>query len=121
MIVTHLHSASRGSALQVAQVTRVVQDWGGRPATALLGDLNAAPDSLVVRRFSRRRQAPCALADAWRTGGGSVADEFTYPSDRPVEQIDYVWLSPDLRATGFSAADSTASDHRALSVTVQPR
>jgi endonuclease/exonuclease/phosphatase family metal-dependent hydrolase len=116
VIVTHLHSASRGSALQVAQVTRVVQDWGGRPATALFGDLNAAPDSPVVGLLAAAR-----LRDAWRTGGGSVADEFTYPSDRPVEQIDYVWLSPDLRATGFSAADSTASDHRALSVTVQPR
>jgi endonuclease/exonuclease/phosphatase family metal-dependent hydrolase len=115
LIVTHLHTASRGSALPVAQVTRVVQDWGGRPATALFGDLNAAPDSPVVGLL-----AAAGLRDAWRTGGGSVADELTYPSDRPVDRIDYVWLSPDLRATGFSVADSTASDHRALSVTIQP-
>jgi endonuclease/exonuclease/phosphatase family metal-dependent hydrolase len=118
VIVTHLHSAkaSRGSALRVAQLTRVVQDWGGRPATALLGDLNAAPDSPEVGLL-----AAAGLQDAWRTGGASVADELTYPSDRPVKRIDYVWLSPDLRASGFSAAGSTASDHRALSVTVQPR
>jgi endonuclease/exonuclease/phosphatase family metal-dependent hydrolase len=119
VIVTHLHSgkASRGSAaLRVAQVTRVVQDWGGRPATALLGDLNTAPDSPEVGLL-----AAAGLRDAWRTGGGGAADELTHPSDRPVERVDYVWLSPDLRATGFSAADSTASDHRALSVTVQPR
>jgi endonuclease/exonuclease/phosphatase family metal-dependent hydrolase len=81
----------------------------------VLGDLNAAPDSLVVGLL-----AAAGLRDAWWTGGGSVADELTYPSDRPVDRIDYVWLSPDLRATGFSVADSTASDHRALSVTIQP-
>jgi endonuclease/exonuclease/phosphatase family metal-dependent hydrolase len=45
LIVTHLHSASRGSALQVAQVTRVVQDWGGRPATALFGASARRPPS----------------------------------------------------------------------------
>jgi endonuclease/exonuclease/phosphatase family metal-dependent hydrolase len=118
VVVTHLHSAkvSWAPTLRVAQVTRVVQDWGGRPATVLLGDLNAAPDSPEVGLL-----AAAGLGDAWWTGGGSAADELTHPSDWPVQRIDYVWLSPDLRATGFSAADSTASDHRALSVTVQPR
>ena len=58
----------------------------------------------------------------WRnTNTGRAADELTHPANRPVERIDYVWLSPDLGASGFSAADSTASDHRALSVTVRPR
>jgi endonuclease/exonuclease/phosphatase family metal-dependent hydrolase len=118
VVVTHLHSAKarRGSGLRVAQVTRMVQDLAGRPATVLLGDLNEAPDSPEIGLL-----AAAGLRDAWRTGGGSRGDELTHPANRPVERIDYVWPSPDLGASGFSAADSTASDHRALSVTVRPR
>ena len=52
-------------------------------------------------------------------GGGGRADELTWPSDRPERRIDYLWLSPDLAASGFAATDGTASDHRGIAVTVR--
>jgi endonuclease/exonuclease/phosphatase family metal-dependent hydrolase len=60
------------------------------------------------------------LVDAFQAAGGAAADEPTYSSDRPERRIDYLWLSPDLRASGFQATTTTASDHRGVMVTITP-
>jgi endonuclease/exonuclease/phosphatase family metal-dependent hydrolase len=81
----------------------------------LLGDFNAEPGSAEIALV---REA--GLTDAFVAGGGGRADELTWPSDRPDRRIDYLWLSPDLAASGFAATDGTASDHRGVAVTVRP-
>ncbi|HET8678952.1 MAG TPA: endonuclease/exonuclease/phosphatase family protein, partial [bacterium] len=53
-----------------------------------------------------------AFALAGRGGG------YTYSSTRPERRIDYIWLSPDLRAQDFRVLLGQASDHFGITVTV---
>jgi endonuclease/exonuclease/phosphatase family metal-dependent hydrolase len=117
VVVTHLHHVvgPEGARVRLAQLPRLLEGVAGRRATVLLGDFNAEPGS---REVAMVRAA--GLVDAFRAAGGAAADELTYPSVRPERRIDYLWLSPDLGASGFQATTSTASDHRGVTVTVTP-
>jgi endonuclease/exonuclease/phosphatase family metal-dependent hydrolase len=117
LVVTHLHHVERpeGTRVRLAQIPRLLDGVVGRPATVLLGDFNAEPGSPEIALL---RQA--GLTDAFQAAGGSPDDEPTYSSDRPERRIDYLWLSPDLRASDFDATTSTASDHRGVMATVAP-
>jgi endonuclease/exonuclease/phosphatase family metal-dependent hydrolase len=117
VVVTHLHhlEGPDGARVRLAQVPRLLDAVAGRPATVLMGDLNAEPGSAEVALVRR-----AGLTDAFTAGGGGPADELTWPSDRPDRRIDYIWLSGDLAATGFVATTGTASDHRGIAVTVRP-
>jgi len=116
LMVTHLHppAGQRGSAVRVEQVRDLLQGWGRRPATVLLGDLNAVPASPEMRLL-----AQAGLRDAWPlTGGGPIAPP-THPSGEPDDRVDYLWLSPDLRASRFTTTHGIVSDHRGIAVTVE--
>jgi endonuclease/exonuclease/phosphatase family metal-dependent hydrolase len=115
LVVTHLHHVEgpEGARVRLAQLPPLLEEVAGRRATVLLGDFNAEPDS---REVALLRGA--GLVDAFEAAGGSAADEPTYASDRPERRIDYLWLTPDLRASGFRATTTTASDHRGVMVTV---
>ena len=117
VVATHLHHTEGpdGARVRLAQLPRLLELAAGRPATVLLGDFNAEPGSAEIARLRA-----AGLTDAFLAGGGRRADELTWPSDRPDRRIDYLWLSPDLAASGFAATDGTASDHRGVAVTVRP-
>jgi endonuclease/exonuclease/phosphatase family metal-dependent hydrolase len=116
LMVAHLHppSGQRGSAVRVEQVRRLLGDWGERRATVLLGDLNAGPASPEMRLLAK-----AGLLDGWRVAGGSRIRPPTGPSAEPEERIDYLWLSPDLRASRFGRTHGIVSDHRGVAVTVE--
>jgi endonuclease/exonuclease/phosphatase family metal-dependent hydrolase len=116
VVVTHLHHVEGpdGTRVRLAQLPRLLELVVGRPATVLLGDLNAEPGSAEIGLVRA-----AGLTDAFVAGGGGRADELTWPSDRPERRIDYLWLSPDLAASAFAATDGTASDHRGVAVTVR--
>jgi endonuclease/exonuclease/phosphatase family metal-dependent hydrolase len=118
VVVTHLHhlEGPDGARVRLAQVPRLLDAVAGRPATVLMGDLNAEPGSAEIALLRR-----AGLTDAFEAGGGGPADELTWPSGRPARRIDYIWLSGDLAATGFAATTGTASDHRGIAVTVRER
>ena len=118
VVVTHLHHVEgpEGARVRLAQVPRLLELVGGRPATVLMGDLNAEPGSAEIGLLRAAR-----LTDAFAAAGGGPADELTWPADRPDRRIDWIWLSGDLAATRFVATTSTASDHRGVAVTVLPR
>jgi endonuclease/exonuclease/phosphatase family metal-dependent hydrolase len=117
VVVTHLHhiEGPDGTRVRLAQLPRLLELAAGRPGTVLLGDFNAEPGSTEIALV---REA--GLTDAFVAGGGGRTDELTWPSDRPERRIDYLWLSPDLAASGFAATDGTASDHRGVAATVRP-
>jgi endonuclease/exonuclease/phosphatase family metal-dependent hydrolase len=117
VVVTHLHhlQGPAGDRVRQAQLAPLLAAVAGRPATALMGDLNAEPGSAEIAMVLR-----AGLVDAFAAGGGRPADELTWPSDRPDRRIDYLWLSPDLEASDFAATAGTASDHRGVAVSVRP-
>jgi endonuclease/exonuclease/phosphatase family metal-dependent hydrolase len=115
VVVTHLHHVEGpdGARVRLTQLPRLLERVAGREATVVLGDFNAEPGSAETALLRA-----AGLTDAFVATGGRPADERTWPSDRPDRRIDYIWLSPDLEASGFAATTSTASDHRGIAVTV---
>lgn len=85
----------------------LVERRADRPVI-VAGDLNAAPDSAVVR------QARAFLNDALEAGAGP---EFTFPADAPIRRIDYILYNrhPGLACVGCRVIpEATASDHRPM-------
>jgi endonuclease/exonuclease/phosphatase family metal-dependent hydrolase len=115
VISTHLHhvEGAAGARVRLGQIPKVLAGWAGSPATVVMGDLNATPGSPEIALFER-----AGMVDAWSAARGARQDELTYASNRPVERIDYVWVSPDLGSSAFKATTSTASDHRGIAVTL---
>jgi endonuclease/exonuclease/phosphatase family metal-dependent hydrolase len=116
VISTHLHQVegAAGAPARLAQMPKLLSGWARGPTTVVMGDFNATPDS---REVAMLRDA--GLRDAWALAGSPPAEELTYASNRPYERIDYLWISPDLRASAFTATTTTASDHRGVAVTLQ--
>ena len=112
VITTHFHYRKDGGAVRLQQTEAVLSFWNGHPQTVVLGDLNAAPGWPEMLGF-------------WRTGFSDALDEVedrtTFPSDKPVDTIDYVLASADLKLSDPSITKSTASDHLPVSATVDLR
>jgi len=104
VIATHLHHVDEDSAIRQTQAQAIVAVWGGRGRTVLLGDFNAQPADPEIGIL---RQA--GLADA--AAPIESPPGYTWPSDDPAVRIDYIWLSPDLQASGVRVVQTTASDH----------
>jgi endonuclease/exonuclease/phosphatase family metal-dependent hydrolase len=112
LMVTHLHHVGEDGALRVPQVQAMLVTWANRAATVLLGDLNATPDASEMQLLRA-----AGLIDAFATIG--TGDGFTYASNRPFQRIDYIYHSADLTARDFHVNEGTASDHRAIAVTIE--
>jgi len=115
LVNTHL-DASRDPtyrAQEAAHLLATVEDLRGDHRLVLLGgDFNAEPES----REQRPLRALGGLRDAWEECG--TGDGRTYPADRPVKRIDYLFLIGWPRCTSAAVIESTASDHRPLAVRV---
>lgn len=85
------------------------------PVTPILvgGDFNAEPGSAVVQRLK-----DAGLRDSWTECG--QGDGLTYPADRPVKRIDYLFLTGSLRCTAAEVVETQISDHRPVLVTLAP-
>ena len=79
---------------------------GGPAAAVLLGDLNLPPR--VVEPALRRR--------GWRTAPAGA----TFPSWKPLAQLDHVLVRGDLSLDGVAAGPAGPSDHLPLAATVRP-
>jgi endonuclease/exonuclease/phosphatase family metal-dependent hydrolase len=113
-VSTHLDASSTDlyRLQEIAGVLNIVRARASEVTPLLLaGDLNSEPGSAVVRRIQE-----AGLRDAWAECGRG--DGLTYPADRPVKRIDYVWLSGTLRCTAAEVLDTQISDHRPLLVTL---
>jgi endonuclease/exonuclease/phosphatase family metal-dependent hydrolase len=109
VIVTHLDHTD--GAKRLPQVQALIAAWANRPATMLMGDLNAEP---LDQEINLLRKA--GLIDSFAEAG--QGNGFTYYSTRPDRRIDYVLHTVDLTASDFRVNPSTASDHRAVAVTI---
>jgi endonuclease/exonuclease/phosphatase family metal-dependent hydrolase len=114
VVATHLQPNVAGD-VTLAQARRVAAVATGliarnRPVICA-GDLNVQPGSPQFAAFGPR------LVDAL----AKARPLTTYPSDRPTQQIDHVFTTPDLVASDIQAPASTDSDHRPVAVTLTPR
>lgn len=103
--VTHLASLLDGpqaSELRRQQARRVAEELGGRPATILLGDLNAPFDETTL--------SPISIVGVF---AGLDAGP-TYPAAAPVLRLDHIVYSPDLFQIEAAVVDTRVSDHHAL-------
>jgi endonuclease/exonuclease/phosphatase family metal-dependent hydrolase len=79
---------------------------GGPPAAVLLGDLNLPPR--VVEAALRRR--------GWRTAPAGP----TFPSWKPLTQLDHLLVRGDLALDDVTTGPAGPSDHLPLAATVRP-
>jgi endonuclease/exonuclease/phosphatase family metal-dependent hydrolase len=112
---THL-DASRDETYRLQEVEHVLtlvarSQKSGLPLVAG-GDFNAEPGSQVHKRV-----LASGLRDAWMECGSG--DGFTYPADKPIKRIDYLFLADGLRCTSARVIETQISDHRPLLVTVR--
>jgi endonuclease/exonuclease/phosphatase family metal-dependent hydrolase len=99
--------------VRLLQLRKVLSVWDGRKHSVILGDLNSMPDSAEQALL---REA--GLLDAFMLASDGLGKGYTSPADKPVQRIDYIWLSPDLSAREFQIPQSTASDHLGIAVAI---
>ena len=112
VIATHLHHAD--SAGRMPQMQALITAWANQPATLVIGDLNSQPDDPEMRLLRR-----AGLIDSFAEAG--QGDGLTFYSSRPDRRIDYIYHSADLAAGDFQVNPGTASDHRAIAVTISAK
>lgn len=112
---THL-DASREESYRLQEVAHVLgiieRSKKSKLPIVAGGDFNAEPGSQVHKRV-----LAAGLRDAWMECG--AGNGFTYPADKPIKRIDYLFLSGSLRCTSARVIETTISDHRPLLVTIR--
>jgi endonuclease/exonuclease/phosphatase family metal-dependent hydrolase/MFS family permease len=108
---THLHHLEEDSDIRLGQVPQLIDAWNGAARTALVGDMNATPDSPEMLLL-----AEAGLVDVSAEIGPSPG--YTFYSPSPDERIDYIWISPELTPSAFEIRQTTASDHLPLVTTL---
>lgn len=111
VINTHFHHVSGESDIRVIQSNALLDLWQGAPRTVFLGDFNAIPTDPEMRLL-----ADAGLRDAVFLGG--LEPGYTNPAGAPYQQLDYLWLAPDLDARDVVIVNTTASDHFPVVATI---
>lgn len=104
---THLDYRSDPRVRQ-QQITELL-GYIGEPSvpTLVFGDMNAKPDAPELQPLLQR------LHDTWSASDGPGP---TYPAEAPVERIDYVLVSRQVRVRSAAVPVTEASDHRPVVV-----
>ena len=113
VIATHLHHPRGEGVKRAPQLQAILDVWGQKERTVIMGDLNARPEDPELGPL---REA--GLLDAF-LAAGETGKGYTSPSKEPFQRIDYIWISPDLRVSGFAIGENQASDHFPIAVTVE--
>ena len=109
IVVTHLDENSDASVVRMEQVRALLGEVGTATPAIIACDCNAKPEAPELKLITDSGFGDLAL----QSGGG----DSTFPSDRPVERIDYLFGVGVTAAQGH-VVNSTASDHRAVVVNV---
>jgi endonuclease/exonuclease/phosphatase family metal-dependent hydrolase len=110
---THL-DASREEHYRLqesAQILELTRGLNGAEGMMAGGDFNAEPGSRTYQQLLFG-----GLRDVWLACGSG--DGLTFPADKPVKRIDYLFIAGGLRCTSAQVIESRVSDHRPLLVTI---
>lgn len=97
-------------------INRLASRYGDR-LMLLAGDLNATPDSNVLRELEKHWKIAGSDAKPQAADGESAKRLFTYPAEKPTKHIDYVLFRPADRWQVVETRvldERVASDHRPL-------
>lgn len=75
-----------------------------------MGDFNLSPRSPILAPIYERMTD----TDLFCKG-----DHLTFPSDKPEEKIDYIFVSPGIPVTAAEVPEIVASDHRPVTVEIE--
>lgn len=111
---THLDPVDGDSrAQEIAALLAVVREEKSAGTPLVVGgDFNSTPDDPVMQPLQK-----AGLRDSWVECG--QGDGFTYPADKPVKRIDYLFLAGNVRCVSAQVLDMQVSDHRPLLVTIR--
>ncbi|MEH1014519.1 endonuclease/exonuclease/phosphatase family protein [Micromonospora sp. CPCC 206060] len=110
VVSTHLQPPpDAGPVVQARAVARFATGYAAGRPLVVAGDLNTEPGDPAFAEFTA-----AGLVDALAAGRPLA----TSPADRPVEQIDHVFVSAQLRGRDVAVPRSTASDHLPVAVTL---
>lgn len=112
VVDTHFSERDDQDFIRATQSSEILATWNGNPATVIMGDFNALPDSQAINLMLE-----AGLIDISREIG--VQPTFTYYSANPDHQIDYIFVTSDLGYRDFVIPETPASDHLPLAVTVE--
>ncbi|MCW5876356.1 MAG: endonuclease/exonuclease/phosphatase family protein [Anaerolineales bacterium] len=111
VINTHFSERDGQDDIRMTQSSAILDQWSGRPATVVVGDFNARPESAAIQLMLE-----AGFVDVSRALGQQPT--YTYYAADLTHQIDYIFTTPDLGIRDFSIPQTTASDHLPLVVTV---
>nr|WP_230416815.1 endonuclease/exonuclease/phosphatase family protein [Micromonospora tarapacensis] len=110
VVSTHLQPPpGEDPVVQARAVAEFATAYADGAPLVVAGDFNTEPDDPAFAVFTS-----AALVDALAPARPLP----TSPADDPDEQIDHIFVSPDLVATDPTAVPSTASDHLPVAVTL---
>jgi endonuclease/exonuclease/phosphatase family metal-dependent hydrolase len=110
VVATHIQPPTgREPLVQAAEIARFAKEFGGVRPTLIAGDLNIEPGSASFKVLT-----DAGFVDAFAT----QRPVFTFPADRPVQQIDHVLVAGGLTGADVVVLRTTASDHAPVAVTL---
>lgn len=104
IINTHFHHKEEDSLERTMQAQAVINYWGERPFTLIMGDLNAESPTPEIQILEN--QGFQSVFDLLRIQPG-----LTYPANQPRYRLDHIFLTPDLLPANAAIPTATASDH----------
>ena len=110
-INTHYHHKDGEGDIRLQQSLEILGYWNERPNTIIVGDLNAEHGDSEIDIYNE-----AGFGDVLDLTG--VEPGFTNPATDPYRRIDYIWITPDLQASEAEIPADQASDHLAVSATV---
>ena len=111
VVVAQLHQDIEDTDIRIEQANDLVLAWGGVERTVVVGDFGAASTEAALATLFE-----AGLVDMGRWVDGAA---HTWPALQPIEQRDYVLVSPDLGGTSAARIIMlVASDHLPVHVRI---
>ncbi|HSH04862.1 MAG TPA: endonuclease/exonuclease/phosphatase family protein [Anaerolineae bacterium] len=107
LLGTHYYDPEWATAIRQEQTAALLAKYDGSRPALLLGDMNAKPESVEMEML---REA------GWQEALAVVgaAERKTYSTVEGVYQIDYVWVTADVRVLAGWVTGGLATDHLAV-------
>jgi endonuclease/exonuclease/phosphatase family metal-dependent hydrolase len=113
-VTTHLdYQYSDGRVFETEQLLKFLENVNG--PLILVADMNDEPTGDAYKLMSSK------FSDAWATSR-QQSDGFSYPADKPVKRIDYVFYRGDgMKVKKAKTVETLASDHVPVIVDLEIR